>query len=67
MIKENKVMLFCKWGFYLICVVVVMFVFVVIIFNGLNERGLIIVGCFFFYLLIMMGFIVWVGFKVKKE
>ncbi|HFL4374625.1 hypothetical protein ACNKFI_21675, partial [Escherichia coli] len=26
MIKENKAMLLCKWGFYLTCVVAVMFV-----------------------------------------
>ncbi|MGE2653238.1 hypothetical protein ACPSX1_20650, partial [Escherichia coli] len=25
MIKENKAMLLCKWGFYLTCVVAVMF------------------------------------------
>ncbi|MGQ7094141.1 hypothetical protein ACUOBA_36830, partial [Escherichia coli] len=41
MIKENKAMLLCKWGFYLTCVVAVMFVFAAITSNGLNERGLI--------------------------
>ncbi len=40
MIKENKAMLLCKWGFYLTCVVAVMFVFAAITSNGLNERGL---------------------------
>lgn len=35
MIKENKAMLLCKWGFYLTCVVAVMFVFAAITSNGL--------------------------------
>ncbi|ERB29654.1 inner membrane protein ynjI [Escherichia coli UMEA 3271-1] len=47
MIKENKAMLLCKWGFYLTCVVAVMFVFAAITSNGLNERGLITAGCSF--------------------
>ncbi|MGQ7152732.1 hypothetical protein ACUODF_21490, partial [Escherichia coli] len=51
MIKENKAMLLCKWGFYLTCVVAVMFVFAAITSNGLNERGLITAGCSFLYLL----------------
>ncbi|MFH5814158.1 hypothetical protein ACHL6K_08680, partial [Escherichia coli] len=67
MIKENKAMLLCKWGFYLTCVVAVMFVFAAITSNGLNERGLITAGCSFLYLLIMMGLIVRAGFKAKKE
>lgn len=67
MIKENKTMLLCKWGFYLTCVVAVMFVFAAITSNGLNERGLITAGCSFLYLLIMMGLIVRAGFKAKKE
>ncbi len=61
MIKENKAMLLCKWGFYLTCVVAVMFVFAAITSNGLNERGLITAGCSFLYLLIMMGLIVRAG------
>lgn len=67
MIKENKAMLLCKWGFYLTCVVAVMFVFAAITSNGLNERGLITAGCSFLYLLIMMGLIVRAGFKAKKN
>ncbi|EHU59716.1 inner membrane protein YnjI [Escherichia coli DEC3A] len=67
MIKENKTMLLCKWGFYLTCVVAVMFVFAAITSNGLNERGLITAGCSFLYLLIMMGLIVRAGFKAKKN
>ncbi len=63
MIKENKAMLLCKWGFYLTCVVAVMFVFAAITSNGLNERGLITAGCSFLYLLIMMGLIVRAGFR----
>lgn len=66
MIKENKAMLLCKWGFYLTCVVAVMFVFAAITSNGLNERGLITAGCSFLYLLIMMGLIVRAGFKAKR-
>lgn len=66
MIKENKAMLLCKWG-YLTCVVAVMFVFAAITSNGLNERGLITAGCSFLYLLIMMGLIVRAGFKAKKN
>lgn len=65
MIKENKAMLLCKWG-YLTCVVAVMFVFAAITSNGLNERGLITAGCSFLYLLIMMGLIVRAGFKAKR-
>lgn len=67
LIKENKAMLLCKWGFYLTCILAAMLAFAGVTANGLTSKGQISTGCAFLYLLLMAGLVIRTGYRAKKE
>ncbi|EFH5694332.1 DUF1266 domain-containing protein [Escherichia coli] len=67
MIKENKAMLLCKWGFYITCTFAALLVCAGLTANGLSDKGKVSAGYAFLYLLIMAGLVIRAGFRAKKE
>lgn len=66
-IKENKPMLLCKWGFYITCTFAALLVCAGLTANGLSDKGKVSAGYAFLYLLIMAGLVIRAGFRAKKE
>lgn len=44
MIKENKAMLLCKWGFYITCTFAALLVCAGLTANGLSDKGKVSAG-----------------------
>ncbi|MCV5871317.1 hypothetical protein OFN61_39305, partial [Escherichia coli] len=62
-IKENKPMLLCKWGFYITCTFAALLVCAGLTANGLSDKGKVSAGYAFLYLLIMAGLVIRAGFR----